>query len=128
MELTKSDLISGKKFITGKWRPSFFVNFFSNDLAHVPISEMKSDDGSDFSSIVFEFRDDNTVSVTNEVDNYTVNGTWEQTGIYEYQWTVEDAGSAEAAEFLKSCTKLSTFDGNLVFSLGFLTFGMSKDK
>ena len=39
----------------------YIVNAWSNDLAHIPATEFKSDDGRDFSVITFTFTEDHTV-------------------------------------------------------------------
>ena len=41
-------LKEGLKTIVGTWQVDYIVNAFSNDLAHIPATEFKSDDGRDF--------------------------------------------------------------------------------
>lgn len=59
--MDKQDLRQGLQFIAGTWQAEFLVNAFSNDLAHIPAGEFKSDDGRDFSCITFSFFEDHTV-------------------------------------------------------------------
>ena len=86
MELNENILRSGKRFIVGKWRVDYVVNAFSNDLAHIPASEFKSEDGSDFTAITFDFFEDQRVVMTDTSKGKTVEGTWEQTDMFEYKY------------------------------------------
>ena len=128
MELSKSDLISGRKFITGKWHPVYVVNFFSNDLAHIPVSEWKSDDGSDLGVLGFEFRADNTLTVTNSSTGTVIEGDWKQTDYLEYEWNVTEFDDLPESQFLKNVKKLMVVEGVLAFSIGFLTIALQKEK
>ena len=66
MTLDELDLKDGLKFIVGTWEPDFVVSLFSNDLAHIPATEFKSEDGTDFTALKFEFFEDHTVKVQAE--------------------------------------------------------------
>ena len=52
MQLDDDDLKRGLRFIVGTWQVDYLVNAFSNDLAHIPASEFKSEDGTDFTVIL----------------------------------------------------------------------------
>ncbi|MBP5652486.1 MAG: hypothetical protein J6X17_03575, partial [Lachnospiraceae bacterium] len=90
MELDEQDLRDGLKFLVGTWQVDYIVNAFSNDLAHIPATEFKSDDGTDFTSISYEFFEDHTLVLRNAANGREIKGTWEQTGWSEYHYTVED--------------------------------------
>ena len=126
MELSNRDIVSGKKFISGEWRADYAVNFFSNDLAHIPASEFKDGDGNDLSSISVEFFDDNTVKITEHAKNRCNTGRWEQTDLYEYKWHFDSINGATDLKLLKDAATLSVFEGDLVFSAGFLTVALKK--
>ncbi len=128
MELDEKELFRGKKFIVGEWRVDYIVNAWSNDLAHIPATEFKSDDGRDFSAITFTFFEDNTVVLKNDADGKEVKGEWEQTGWTEYRYTLKDFMELPEGDFRDAAEKLEVFDGCLVFSIGFLAVGMKKIK
>ena len=127
MELDKQDLREGKKFLVGTWQVDYIVNAFSNDLAHIPASEFKSEDGTDFSVITYEFYEDNTMKMRDTSKGKEESGTWEQTGYGTYHYTlnaflnIPDGGS-----FLEAAQTLNVHDGFIVFSLGFLAIAMKK--
>ena len=126
MELDEYDLRSGLEFICGKWQADFVVNAFSNDLAHIPASEWKGDDGSDFSSLTFEFDEDHNVVMRDENSGKEETGTWEQTSFGEYHYTVNGFFDLPDGAFKKNAETLLVQDGYLCFSIGFLCIGMKK--
>ena len=126
MELGKNDLIRGRKFIVGLWKPEFVVNFFSRDLKRVPASEFKSEAG-DLTALSFEFFADNTFCVRLS-DGREEKGKWSQTDLNEYEWEFEATAEREDEKFLRSFRKLTAVDGFLTFSVGFLSFALKKDE
>ncbi|MBO4366449.1 MAG: hypothetical protein J5843_02195, partial [Clostridia bacterium] len=58
MTLDEQDLREGLQRIVGTWQADYLVSLFSNDLAHIPASEFKSDDGRDFTALTFRFTED----------------------------------------------------------------------
>jgi len=126
MDLKSRDFARGKSFIVGKWKVDFLVNFFSPDLAHIPAEEFKSDDGSDFSALEFEFFEDNSVTVQGFKDGRCERGVWQQTDLYEYEWLLDAFQDNLPNDFLKSAEKLSVINGNLAFAVSFLTVALKK--
>ena len=126
MTLDEQDLRHGLKFIVGVWQVDYVVNAWSNDLAHIPAKEFKSDDGRDFSDITFTFFEDHTVLMKNASDGKEERGSWEQTGWSEYHYTLNGFIDIPEGDFRKNAETLSVFDGFLVFSIGFLAIGMKK--
>ena len=126
MELNKRELDRGKKFVVGKWSVDYLVNFFSHDLAHIPATEFKSSDGRDFSALSFEFLADNTVVARGLSNGEEAQGTWRQTDLYEFEWQFDALKDAKDSEFLRTAQKLLVFDGDLTFSVGFLTIALKK--
>ncbi|MBO7353975.1 MAG: hypothetical protein J6U61_06945 [Lachnospiraceae bacterium] len=126
MELDEQDLRDGLKFLVGTWQVDYIVNAFSNDLAHIPATEFKSTDGTDFTSITYEFFEDHTLVLRNAANGREIKGTWEQTGWSEYHYTVEDFYDIPDDNFRKGAETLQVFDGCIVFSIGFLAIGMKK--
>lgn len=126
MTLDEKDLRDGLKFIVGTWQVDYVVNAWSNDLAHIPAKEFKSDDGRDFSDITFSFFEDHTVVMKNGADGREEKGEWEQTGWSDYHYTLNGFLDIPDGDFKKNAEKLSVFDGCLVFSIGFLAIGMKK--
>ena len=124
MTLDKQDLRQGMKFIVGLWQADYVVNAFSNDLAHIPAAEFKSDDGRDFSALTFEFFEDRTVAVS--TGDRTESGTWEQTGLSEYHYSLGAFFGVPDGDFKKNAETLSVLDGHLVFSIGFLAIALKK--
>ena len=125
MELTEQDLKEGLQFIVGTWRPESLINAWSNDLTPIPATEFKSDDGTDFSALTYEFFEDHTMTMKNSATDLAVSGTWEQTDWSEFHYT--------AGEFLqvpeamrKPLETLSMRDGKLVFSFGFFAVTLEK--
>lgn len=126
MTLDEQDLRRGLKFIVGTWQVDYVVNAWSNDLAHIPAKEFKSDDGADFSDITFSFFEDHTVIMKNAADGKESKGEWEQTGWSDYHYTLNGFIDIPDGNFREAAEKLSVFDGFLVFSIGFLAIGMKK--
>ena len=124
--LDEFDIRRGLKFIVGKWQPDYFVNAFSDDLAHIPASEFKSDDGTDFTAITFEFFEDKRLTMTNSKSGKTVDGTWEQTDMFKYRYTVGDFFDIPDSSMLESIQTLQMQGENLVFSLGFVAVALKK--
>lgn len=128
MELDERDILRGKKFIVGKWRVDYIVNAFSNDLAHIPASEFKSDDGSDFTSLTFDFYEDGKVTLCDTSKGKSFDSTWEQTDMFEYRYDVGEFFPIPEGTFRDSVEKLNVADGTyLVFSLGFLAIALKKE-
>ena len=126
MELDKYFLETGMEFICGMWQVDYIVNAFSNDLSHIPASEWKSDDGSDFSRITYEFFPDHTLVMKDAVTGKEETGTWEQTDIWQYRYTLNAFFDIPEGNFRKAAETLDAIDGCLVFSIGFLAIGMKK--
>ncbi len=126
MELNEQELKSGLKFIVGTWQVDYLVNAFSNDLAHIPAQEFKSDDGTDFTAISFEFFEDHSMVMRNASNGVESKGTWEQTGMFDYHYTVEDYRAIPECDFKEGAETLSVQDGYLVFSIAFLAVAMKK--
>lgn len=126
MILDEQDLRQGMKFIVGTWEPDYIVNAFSNDLAHIPASKFKSDDGRDFTALKFVFYEDHTVEMTDSSSGKSEKGEWEQTSYGEYRYTLN--GFLDIPEgFLKeNVEKLTVNENDLVFSLGFLAVALKK--
>ncbi|MBR3382857.1 MAG: hypothetical protein IKG85_07475 [Clostridia bacterium] len=125
MTLDEQDLRRGLKFIVGVWEADFVVNAFSNDLAHIPAAEFKSDDGRDMTALRFEFFEDHTAAIGAGEGSFP--GTWEQTDLFRYR-LVPDALAAEPENgFIKAVESLEVQNGeNLVFALGFLAIALRK--
>ena len=123
MELNKKDLERGKKFIVGKWKVDYLVNFFSPDLAHIPATEFKSGDGRDFSALSFEFFADNTVKVDLS-DGKCEIGSWRQTDLFEFEWRFDALNEVSDSPFLKGVQTLTVYDGDLTFAISFLTVAL----
>ena len=127
MQLDEQDLKKGLKFIVGTWEVDYVVNAWSNDLAHIPAAEFKSEDGNDLSAISYTFFEDHTMVMKNAANGREVSGTWEQTGWAEYHYTLEDFLNLPDGNFRKGAETLNQRDGDwLVFSLGFLAVAMKK--
>lgn len=126
MSLDEGRLKDGLKFIVGTWQVDFIVNFFSNDLAHIPATEFKSDDGRDFSSITFTFFEDHSLKMKDSGSGKEEEGTWEQTDNYEYHYTLNGFMDVPEGDFKNAVEKLSVQDGFLTFTLGFLVIAMKK--
>lgn len=125
MELNEMILKDGIKFIVGKWQADYIVNAFSNDLAHIPAAEFKSEDGRTFEDLKFEFFEDHTVKVQAEAGKEFA-GTWEQTGMLDYRYKLEAFGDIPDGFFKDAAEKLDVVDGHLVFAIGFLAVALKK--
>lgn len=126
MVLDEQDLKNGMKLIAGKWQVDYVVNAFSDDLAHIPAAEFKSEDGNDFSSVTYEFFEDHTVIMREASSGREEHGTWEQTGWSDFHYTLNGFLNIPEGPFRDNAEKLSLVDGALVFSVGFLAIGMKK--
>ncbi len=126
MELDENDLKQGLQFIVGTWQVDFLVNAWSNDLAHIPATEFKSEDGTDFTAINFEFFEDHSVIMRDTSKGKEIKGTWEQTGWTEFHYTLNDFIDIPDSQFKKNAETLLMQDGNLAFSIGFLAVSMKK--
>ena len=126
MTLDEQDLRRGLKYIVGTWQVDYIVNAFSSNLAHIPASEFKSDDGRDFSAINFTFFEDHSVVMTDTAGGKEEKGSWEQTGWGEYRYTLNAFFDLPDDNFRKNAETLSQQDDHLVFSLGFLAIAMKK--
>ena len=126
MVLDKDDLKWGKKFIVGTWQVDFLVNAFSNDLAHIPAEEFKSEDGTDFTVVQFEFFEDHTMVMRDTSRGVESKGDWEQTGPTEFHYTVVDYLFVPDGSFKEGAETLDVQDGKLVFTIGFLAVALKK--
>ncbi len=126
MMLDEEMLSEGLKYVVGEWQVDYVVNAWSNDLAHIPASEFKSEDGNDFSAISFEFFEDHTVILKNSANGKEVSGEWEQKDMLEYRYTLKDFLALPEGAFRENAEKLSVVDGHLAFSVGFLVIAMKK--
>ncbi|MBR6331574.1 MAG: hypothetical protein IKR78_00365 [Dehalococcoidales bacterium] len=126
MELSEEMLKDGLKLIVGTWRVDYLVNAFSDDLAHIPATEFKSEDGTDFTAISYEFFEDHTMVMKNASNGVESKGTWEQTDMFDYHYTVGDFFDIPDSVFKKNAETLSVQDGYIVFSIGFLAVAMKK--
>ncbi len=127
MELDEQDLKQGLKFLVGTWQVDYIVNAFSNDLAHIPATEFKSSDGTDFTAIQYEFFEDHTMVLRDASKGKEIKGTWEQTGWSEFHYTVEDFYDIPDDNFRKGVETLQMMEGtHIVFSIGFLAIAMKK--
>ena len=128
MQLDEQDLRDGLKLIVGTWQVDYLVNAFSNDLAHIPATEFKSDDGRDFTAINYEFFEDHTMVMRDTANNREIGGTWEQTGWGEFHYTINEFFDIPDDNFRKAVETLQVIDGDIVFSIGFLAVAMKKIK
>ena len=120
-------LKEGLKTIVGTWQADYIVNAFSNDLAHIPATEFKSDDGRDFSGITYEFFEDHTMVMKDSATGREEKGTWEQTEMFAFRYTLNGFLDLPQGAFLDAVEKLQLMEGtHLVFSLGFLAIAMKK--
>ena len=126
MNLDEKDLKDGLRFLVGTWQVDYIVNAFSNDLAHIPATEFKSTDGTDFTAIQYEFFEDHTMVLRDSSKGKEIKGTWEQTGWTEFHYTVADFYDIPDNNFRKGVETLLMSDGCIVFSIGFLAIGMKK--
>lgn len=126
MELDEQDLREGLKFIVGTWQVDYIVNAFSNDLAHIPATEWKSEDGTDFTAIEYEFFEDHTMVMRDSSKGRKIEGTWEQTSYGEYKYTVNDFFDIPDSNLKKALETLMVQDGHIVFSIAFLAVAMKK--
>ena len=126
MVLDEQDLRRGLKFIVGTWQVDYVVNAFSNDLAHIPAKEFKSEDGRDFSCITFEFFEDHTLTMRDAGSGKEVQGTWEQTDWSEFHYTLNGFIDLPEGDFKKNAETLSVTEDHLVFSIAFLAVALNK--
>ena len=125
MTLDDRELRTGLKFIVGVWEADYVVNAFSNDLAHIPAAEFKSDDGRDMTALHFEFFEDHTAKISAGKGDF--HGTWEQTDLFRYRLVPDVLASEPENEFIKAVQTLEVQGGeNLVFGLGFLAIALRK--
>ena len=126
MVLDEQDLRSGLKFICGVWQADYVVNAFSNDLAHIPAGEFKGDNSDTIASLSFEFKEDHTVLMKDDATGRESVGTWEQTDLCNYHYTVSEFLQLPDGPFKKNAETLHIVDGQLVFSIGFLAVALKK--
>ncbi|MDD6879321.1 MAG: hypothetical protein PUD59_03710 [bacterium] len=126
MALDEYTLKEGLKSICGTWQVDFIVNGFSDDLAHIPAAEFKSNDGSDFSGITFSFSEDHSMILHNSADGTEAAGTWEQTGLFEFRYTLDGFNQIPDGQFKENAELLTMQGGALCFSIGFILIGMKK--
>lgn len=122
-------LKEGLKNLVGTWQVDYLVNGFSNDLAHIPAAEFKSEDGRDFTAITYEFFEDHTMIMKDSSTGKEEKGTWEQTGMYEFHYTLNGFLDLPQGAFLDAVEKLQMMQGtHIVFSIGILAVAMKKIK
>lgn len=126
MTLDRNDLRRGLEFIVGEWRPEYVVNAFSDDLAHIPAGEFKTEDGRDFTAILFDFTEDHSVVLRDSSQGIEIRGSWEQTDIFEYHYTMNGFFDLPDGALRENAEKLIVQDGRLVFSIGFLAVALHK--
>lgn len=120
-------LKEGLRTIVGTWQVDYIVNAFSNDLAHIPATEFKSNDGRDFSCITYEFFEDHTMVMKDTATGKEEKGTWEQTEMFGFHYTLNGFLDLPQGAFLDAVEKLQLSEGtHLVFSLGILAIAMKK--
>jgi len=125
MELNEMMLRDGLKFIVGEWQGGYVVNAFFKDLAHIPAAEFKSDDGRDFSAIHYTFKEDHTLTMSDTSTGKTEEGTWEQTEISQYHYTVGAFFNVPDDLFRKNVETLVRQGDVIVFSMGILSLLIS---
>ena len=128
MELSKKDLANGREFIVGEWRVDYVVNFFSNDLAHIPAEKFTDGGGNDLTSVKAEFFGDGGVVITENASGALSFGQWEQSDLFEYKWHFDKISGTSLSAPLKEAETLTVFEGDLVFTTGFLTVAIKKTK
>ena len=126
MQLDERALMDGMKFIVGEWHADYMVNAFSDDLAHIPATDFKTDDGRDFSTLAFTFYEDHSVLLSDPATGKEERGVWEQTDLFEYHYTFESFFDIPDSVFKQNAEKLSVTEGDLVFSIGFLAVALKK--
>ena len=126
MDLDAQDLQWGMEFIVGTWQADFLVNTASADLAHIPASEFKSDDGMDFSAFSFEFFENHSIVVSDAVTGKEEYGTWEQTGSTEYHYCLGNPLDISEDELNNDVMTLNITDGQLSFMIENLIVVMKK--
>ena len=126
MELSDDELKSGLRFIVGTWQVDYLVNAWSNDLAHIPASEFKSEDGTDFTALNFEFFEDHSLVMKDTSKGKEIKGTWEQLSFSEFNYTLNDFIDIPDSQFKKNAETLNMLNGTLVFSIGFLAVTLKK--
>jgi len=128
MALDEKELKKGLKFIVGTWEMDFVVNFFSNNLEHIPAKEFKSQDGkSDFGQISYEFFEDHTIKLKNGANGIEETGTWKQESSSKFSFTCDKLFGDVPPEVLQKLTVVERdMEGGLVFSLLCFTFRMKK--
>ena len=120
MELDAQDLKRGLKFIVGTWQVDYVVNAWSNDLSHIPAAEFKSTDGNDLSAISYSFFEDHTMVMKDSATGKEEKGTWEQTEMFGFHYTLNGFLDLPQGAFLDAVEKLQLMEGtHLVFSLVF---------
>ena len=126
MTLDESDLKNGLRFIVGTWRPDYVVSMFSNDLAHIPAADFKTDDGSDLTALCFVFTEDHAVKAFGSPDGKEYGGKWEQTGWSDYKLDLDAFDEIPEGPFKEGVRSLSVQDGRLVLGLAFLAIAFMK--
>ena len=124
--INDNELREGLEFIVGTWQPDFIVNLLSNDLAHIPAAEFKNNDGSDFTTLSFEFFEDNTMKLSYSGKNICESGTWEQLESYKYRYHIAQFEDIPEGPFKDAAEEFSVQEGRLVFAIGFLVVAMNK--
>ena len=128
MELDKDDLKWGTEFIVGTWKIDYLVDFWSDNLEHIPAAKYNSPDGKKYSGITFEFFEDHKLVMKDSATKKKVESTWEQTGSTQFHYALNGFFDLSEDSDIDIVETLEVFDGDLAFSLGFVTAGMKKTK
>ena len=128
MELDKDDLKWGLEFIVGTWKIDYLVDFWSDNLEHIPAAKYKSPDGKKYNGVTFEFFEDHRLVMKDSATKKQVESTWEQTGSTQFHYSLNGFFELTEDSDADIVETLEVFEGDLAFSLGFITAGMKKTK
>jgi hypothetical protein len=128
MEIDEQDLKWGLEFIVGTWKIDYIVNFWSDNLEHIPVAKFKSPDGKKYNGITFEFFEDHRLIMKDSVTKKSVESTWEQTGSTQFHYALNGFFDLSDGVDAENVETLEVFDGYLALPLGFISAGMKKTK
>lgn len=126
MEIDEQDLKWGLEFVVGKWKIDYLVNFWSDNLEHIPAAKFKSPDGKKYNGITFEFFEDHRLVMKDSTTKKQVESTWEQTDRYKFHYDLNGFFDLPDGDDAKNAETLEVIDGCLAMPLGFITAGMKK--
>lgn len=126
MELDEQDLKWGLELIVGKWKIDYLVDFWSDNLEHIPVAKYKSPDGKKYNGITFEFFEDHRLVMKDSATKKQVESTWEQTGSTQYHYALNRFFDLPEGTDAENAETLEVFDGYLALPLGFITAGLKK--